>query len=239
MGLTIHYGLESNTRSINKVRELIGRLRSRALDLPFEKVGEIIELRGFQCDFEQCADDDPNRWLLIQAGGYVDEGRYSYGVSPVHLIAFDTWPGKGCEPANFGLCRYPARIGVPDPFNRNRTKVLRTGLAGWRWSSFCKTQYASNPECGGVANFLRCHLLVVAMLDHAKSLGILADVSDEGDYWEERNIEALAKEVGEWNVMIAGIAGAFKDALDNTPFDVASEITSLPNFEHLEAKAGN
>ena len=106
-------------------------------------------------------------------------------------------------------------------------------MEGWRWGSFCKTQYASNPECGGVENFLRCHLLVVRMLDHAKELGILADVSDEGDYWSKRDLPALAKEVGEWNEMIAAGAGKLKDWFGA---EVQTTITRFPNFERLEAQ---
>jgi len=114
-----------------------------------------------------------------------------------------------------------------------RKRRVRTGLTGWCWSSFCKTQYASNPECGGVQNFLRCHLSVIALLDFAKSLGLVEHVSDEGNYWEARDAEALAKEVGSWNEMIAGFAGQLKDALGA---GVVSEIANFPNFEPLEAR---
>ena len=34
-------------------------------------VGEIVEFRGDQCDWKRRADDDPFRWLLIQAGTYI------------------------------------------------------------------------------------------------------------------------------------------------------------------------
>ena len=116
---------------------------------------------------------------------------------------------------------------------RWQTRRIRTRLSGWCWGSFCKTQYASNPECGGVANFLRCHLSVIRMLDHAKELGILRSVSDEGDFWEKRNIEDLSREVGQWNEAIAGWLGQLKDQLGP---DLLAAITKFPNFEHLEAK---
>jgi hypothetical protein len=165
MGLTIHYSLKASTRSPRKARELIARLRGRALDLPFAQVEDIVELSGEACDFDQRDRDDPHRWLLIQAGQYIERpapggGTYSYSVAPKHVIAFETLPGEGCEAANFGLCRYPAYIEVTDPNSPHRTKRLRTGLSGWSWQSFCKTQYASNRDCGGVENFLRCHLAV-------------------------------------------------------------------------------
>jgi len=237
MGLTIHYSLKSSTRSPKKARELVAHLRSRALDLPFAQVEDIVELTGEACDFDQCDRNDPHRWLLIQAGHYIDRpapggGTYSYRVAPKHVIAFETLPGDGCEPANFGLCRYPAQIEVTDPDWPYRERKLRTGLSGWLWGSFCKTQYASNRDCGGVENFLRCHLAVIRVLDHAKLLRILEDVSDEGDFWENRDVCALARQVGQWNEMTASFAGELKDLLGN---QVDSQITKFPDFEHLEA----
>ena len=207
MGLTIHNHLRSSTRSPKKARELVARLRGRALDLPFERVDDIIELSGQACDFNQYNREHPNRWLLIQAG-------------------------QGCEEADFGLCRYPATIAVSDPTHPRVRRKIRTGLGGWTWGSFCKTQYASNPDAGGVNNFLRCHLSVIRMLDHAKELGILQSVSDEGDFWEKRDLESLVREVGEWNEMLAALAGRFKDAVGD---EVLSAIAAFPNFERLEA----
>jgi len=76
--------------------------------------------------------------------------------------------------------------------------------------------------------------MVVKMLDHAKSLGILSSVSDEGEYWERRSLEALAVQVGEWNGMIAKFAGQLKDQLGEDQ-EMVAPITKYPNFEHLEA----
>ncbi len=236
MGLTIHYSLQSRTRSIDKVRKLITELRQRALDLPFTEVSDVIELSGEQCEYDKCSQDDPYRWLLIQAGRYADlkvpDGERSYHVTPNHLIAFETIPGEGCEPANFGLCKYPAFIEVEVP-GTGRRRRIRTKLSGWSWSSFCKTQYASNPECGGTENFLRCHLAVIKMLDHANAIGVLDDVSDEGDFWTNRDMKSLAQEVGQWNVSMAGFVGQMKDIFGD---DFQSPITSFGDFEHLEAK---
>lgn len=171
--------------------------------------------------------DHPQNWLLIQAVHYVFSDKHAYSVTPQRVIAFSTWPGEGCEQANFGLAVYPRLIEVEG-------RSIRTGLGEWFWSSFCKTQYASNPECGGVEHFLRCHLSVVKLLDQAANLGILKEVKDEGDYWQNRDVTALAKAVGDWNSMIAGWAGRLKDAFGDS---VESEIAKYPNFEHLEAKS--
>ena len=236
MGLTIHYQLHSDTQSIRKARDLVTALRSRAMDLPFEQVAELIELAAAECDYEQYEQEHPHRWLLIQAREHVDyplHSGHSYMVTPTHVLAFSAWPGNGCEEANIGLCRFPAAIEIEDPLRHGRRRTIPTRLGGWHWGSFCKTQYASNGECGGVTNFLRCHLSVIRLLDHARELGILQNVSDEGGFWEKRDVAALAREVGEWNTMIAGLAGQLKDLFGE---NLMAPITDFPNYEHLEAK---
>lgn len=239
MGLTIHYRLASAAAGTgvtdkNRARQLVERLRQRACDLPFAEVGPLVELSGDACDEQQHQQDDLHRWLLIQAGRYVEVDGRHYQVAPAQLVAFDTQPGAGCEPANFGLCRYPLSIEIEDPDRPYSKRRLRTKLRGWSWSSFCKTQYASNPQCGGLEHFLRCHLSVIRLLDHARELGLLEDVSDEAGYWEQRDLEALARAVGQWNERIAGIFGKIKDALGE---QVGGEIAKFPDFEQLEARA--
>lgn len=232
MGLTIHYSLKSASRSARQARTLVEQLRQKALDLPLTHVGDIVELSGDECDFQQHHKGDPIRWLLVQSEAHITlaDDLY-YRVPPRHLIAFETFPGNGCEPANFGLCRYPAYFEVEDDFGEPAR--IRTGRSGWSWKSFCKTQYASNPDSGGIENFLRCHLSVIKLLDYAQPLGILDEVRDEGNFWETRDMKSLAEEIGTWNSVIAGFAGQMKDLLGN---GVQAAITKFPNFEHLEAE---
>jgi hypothetical protein len=231
MGLTLHYSLCSATRYNDDARQLVERLRQQAMDLPFRRVGDLIDLSGDACDYERSERDDPHRWLLIQANQPIERNGYVYHVAPTRMFAFTTSPGVGSEPANFGLCRYPRSI-----VGRDGRKV-RTGLpSGWRWSSFCKTQYASNPDLGGMQSFLRCHLSVIRLLDHSRDLNMLHEVSDEGGYWEKRDVKALVEEVSEWNAMIAGFVGHMGDLLGTDRREAVSEITKYPNFEHLEAE---
>jgi hypothetical protein len=228
MGLTIHYSLKA-TGSIEDARRVIERLHKRAGNLPLENVGGILHLSGPDCDYEQTDRADPDRWLLTQAQAIVESDGYTYHVCPTRVIAFSTRPAPGSELANFGLAKYPGTI------SSHEGKAIATGLgSGWSWSSFCKTQYASNPACGGVENFLRAHLSLVALLDYAADLGILDSVSDESGYWENRDEKALVEEIGEWNAMIAGFVGGMKDKFGGE--GVQAEITKYPNFEHLEFK---
>lgn len=228
MGLTIHYSLHSEAQSPQEARCLVEQLRQRALELRMQNVSEIVELAGDDCDFDS-SDDPELSWLLVQAGRFiVREGSY-LSVPPTHVIAFSTLPSEGCEAANFGLCQYPTSIEVDG-------RCLRTVLRGWSWQSFSKTQYTSNSACGGIENFLRCHLAVIGMLDHADKLGFLKEVADEGGFWEKRSVEDLVREVAEWNVGVAGFVGELKDALGD---NIVAEITKFPDYEHLEAKARN
>ena len=179
------------------------------------------------------------RWLLIQAQESVEvvSQRHVIGgqtyrsyqrVQPIRLIAFTAWPGEGCEQSNFGLGKFPAEVETVDG-------ALKTKLSGWRYSSFCKTQYSSDPNCGGVPNFLQCHLTVIAMLDKAKELGCLAEVSDEGGFWQKRDLRALVQEIGSWNEMLAAFGGRLKDLLGDGSLGLESAIAQYPNFEQLEA----
>ena len=106
---------------------------------------------------------------------------------------------------------------------------------GWRlaYSTFCKTQYASDPTCGGVPNFVRCHLCVIHLLDRIAELPtmkvrdrrrgqvrpVLLHAMTRGRKkrvytWHDGkyDVKALVQEVGEWNEMIATMFGAMKDA---------------------------
>jgi hypothetical protein len=111
---------------------------------------------------------------------------------------------------------------------------LTTGLHGWQWHSSCKTQFASNPNAGGVENFVRCHLAVIRLLDAAKAIGILEEVKDGGGFWENRDVKALVQNVGHWNKAVAAMIGQFKDHLGRQFVD--APIAEFPNFEHLEAE---
>jgi hypothetical protein len=308
MGLTIHYTLKSKHQDATQAEQAVTKMRQLALDLPFETVGDIVNLSGDQCDpdtrrREGVEKDESLSWLLIQSGQSIVcpwNKHHSRSITATHIIAFDTWPGPGCEAANFGLCLYPAEIEWEykveddqhfeikdkdgwyrfswDKWDRHcrRHKQTRspaaytemrrvpTKLTGWRWRSFCKTQYASDPKCGGIPNFLRCHISVITLLDRiAKLPGLNVSVDDEGKYgpslysddWQEAhaagrkptyrrhkgqyNPASLAQEVGEWNEMIAGMSGALSDAMAKSGVELESPIKDFSDFEHLEFKGRN
>jgi hypothetical protein len=157
MGLTIHYVLKSN-EDAEQAEQTVHNMRQLALDLPFEEVGEIVELQGEECNTEARRaelknGDEKNEslfWLMIQAGQYIQcpwNKHISRKINPTRIIAFDTFPGPGSEPANFGLCLYPAEIEweyTPEDDQRFRGP----STDGWdrfswdKWDRHCKRTYA-------------------------------------------------------------------------------------------------
>ena len=76
-------------------------------------------------------------------------------------------------------------------------------------------------------NFLQAHVGIIQLLDYAKELGILQNVKDESGYWDHRDVEALVKTVGEWNVMIAASYGQFRDAVEAAGAE-QSQMSTFP-----------
>ena len=212
MGLTIHWTFKG-PKTKTEAKAIIEKMRQRAMDLPFASVGEIAQFKGENAQFDR---DDPERALPVAENpgprDRLEQGRQVGWDCPAkEIIGFQILVAPGSEPMEVFLATYPRTITVKD--ERGRQKRLRTNRHDWSGEAFCKTQYASNSKCGGVANFLRAHLSVVRMLDHAKELGMVVDVSDEGEFWEKRDVRALAEEVGSWNAMIGAFVGAMDDAV--------------------------
>ncbi len=227
MGLTINYTLSINSATIEEVRAKIITLRNIALKFPLVEVGGLVELAGQDCIFKSGEKDDPHHYLKLKTlkfegltkEEYHDQNNY-YGVNPKYLIVFDTLPGQGSESAIFGLATYQ------EIKERN----------DWSLSSFCKTQYASNPEYGGLENFIRCHKFIVEMLDEIQKLGISCKVDDEGEYWSGRNLDNLMSNLRQYNFFVAALAGTFKNQSNEQVNIVQAPVLDYPNFEYLEAE---
>ena len=232
MGLTIHWSFKG-PKTKAEAKTVIEKLRQRAMDLPFESVGEILHLRGKDANFENDPDSE-YRWLKIQARETIwsKDGRTGWDVRPSEILGFQILVAPGSEPMEIFLATYPKTILIQGERTRKQ-KRLRTNRSGWSGGGFTKTQYASRSDCGGIPNFLRAHLSVCRMLDRAKELGILESVSDEGEFFEKRDIPALVNEVGSWNSFIAASVGAM-DELVGTP--CIAPIKDYSDFEQLEAK---
>ena len=243
MGLTIHYRL-GRTDPTADVRPVIEALRERALDLPFASVSDIIERTGDECDYRKVPRDDPFGWLLVQSEHHYkyvlqhslfkdDTKELTSMVPATRMVAFSIEVGDGCEDMNIGLCQYPEHtlVGewgdIPSLWGYKGKAVKFP--KGWNWASFCKTQYASRADHGGMQNFLRCHLSVIRLLDHAKKLKVLRSVMDEGEFWETRNLDTLLKNLDDYNCYIA----AFAAGLNKLFPGIEGQLDKEPNLENL------
>jgi hypothetical protein len=137
--------------------------------------------------------------------------------SCLQLIGFRMVAGDGCGSCTFGLATHAA-----DPRR-------------WAWYDYCKTQYASNPDYGGLENFLRCHLSIIKIMEGCQQLGLLKNAHDPSGYWENHDLEALVNSLRQHNIFTAAMIGSVKDLLDPLGYTALAPILERPDFEHLEA----
>lgn len=220
MGLTIHYAINANTRGARAARHLVNQWHDAAGRLPFTRIDDVrvwtseTSAQTDRMSAPYWGSQDVPSWVSQDARQMVHTRLAYMTVMPIHVVGFKTWPGAGCEPAAFGLALYPPQIAI----GPNGTGIVPTQLDGWQWRSFCKTQYASDPGAGVVANFLRCHLVVIRLLDEIARLGgVGVTVNDESGYWTHRDVRRLAEEVGEWNEAVGAVVRRIRDGRNSTP----------------------
>jgi hypothetical protein len=242
MGITLYYEFHSDYYSQTEASDALKLLREHAVSSSFLKVTELEVWDGERVsELKRDASDTQQQGaavLLSQASAYVCSKEFvcEFGedcmqrVEPDEFVRFTLYPGEGCETAAIGLSRFPSTFIYEG-------REWPTGLSTWHWHSFCKTQFAANPKCGGIDHFLKCHLGLISFFDYADELGILRRVGDDSGYWESRDESRLRESVEEMNQMIAAIAGSFRDATPEPESkQVQSPIFDFPNFEHLEAE---
>jgi hypothetical protein len=238
MGLHLCYelSLAADVPEVDVAR-LISALRERALALPFERVSESVRLtertlagplplRGIAYDR---LEDVAHVSAVFTCGGLyrrrlgvLDEGYARVDVPPglpTVARAFAVAPGRGCEPAAFGVAQL-AGGHEPSP---------------WWWHRCCKTQYAS---VLGDHHLMRCHGSLVELLDAASVLGFDVQVRDETGYWASRDPRQLTEAVAEMNRVVARLAGKLTDAMRDAGGDgglVKGAIFEHPDFERLES----
>lgn len=76
----------------------------------------------------------------------------------------------------------------------------------WYGRGFTKTQYAEN--------FYRALLLVVSMLDLCDEVGILKSVSDEGNYWDTRDLQVLGTEFDGYRSIVENLGKQLERAAE-------------------------
>lgn len=210
MGLHLCYELRlPDHLSPDDVDNVLGAMHAHALTLPFDQVGpptRMLQSTGARSWVQL--------WASIIAKPHEEDVPPMVGEADT-ARAFLVNAGSGCETAIFGF-------------------LLRGDEAGstreWFWHACCKTQYASTVSD---AHLIKCHTSLVALLDHAVTVGVDVVVRDETHYWETRDEKRLLAEVGEMNRIVARLAGRFADILGDE-HHLEAPIFEHPRFEHLE-----
>lgn len=198
MGLTIHWSLRAPEGwGETEIKDALSKLRDFALTLPLKEVSDVLYFAGDDANYSKGPKDDPHKWLKSQAQNYDEK------AMPTKFYALSTWPGEGCEGANFGLGFY-------------------ADSNSWTWSSFCKTQYSED--------FAGCHLAVITLLDFCKKLGFLERVSDEGDYWETRDLKKLAGNINQSTDMLKALSGVLKGVAGSVGLKTVAPIDDSENY---------
>ena len=184
------------------------------------ELGPLIELQG---EGICCTDADDPLFCVKQGAMSVEDYDALFRnrkaiPSCRQLVGFSVFPGEGCHHCSFGLA------------------IHAETSQQWQWYDFCKTQYASSPENGGIAHFIRCHQRVLALLDLCEELGILGSVCDPSSYRDHRNPEQLVSCVSEANMFTAAAIGSLKDAFETHRYSAEAPILERADFEYLEAQ---
>jgi hypothetical protein len=210
MGLHLNYELRlPGSCTPQEVTATLANLHAFAASATFDQVSE---LHGGPTD-------GLRRLAKIHADAFRDETPDL--ITDLDSVqGFSVLPGKGCESAVLGFVRRSDRPG----HSRD-----------WFWHWSCKTQYAS---VFGERHLVACHTGLVALLDHAASIGVHVVVRDETHYWETRDEGRLIAEVDAMNRIVAGIAGRLSDM--NPPgVEVRAPIFRHDRFERLEMDDDN
>jgi hypothetical protein len=250
MGLSIYY--EWKTKSdVRSARRMIAKFRELALKLPFDDVSEIYEQDPPDGKSAFQLYDDPFR----QGSLYLSRTRRDGNEELVHVPAMHAvYFGvnvRGAETAVIGLASHPpVVVHREDVIKRNKDGSERERRLGcgdpiefptrrrgyYSWHSFCKTQYAGNPNLGGEANFLKAHLSLIELLDQIGKAGVKVRINDDTRYAKHRDVNRLLRSLREWDAVIAKFVGQFSDVLGADLGTIVAPIKERPDFEHLEAK---
>lgn len=219
MGLTIHYTV-TYRGPVGDLAEKLASIRQACLDLPFAEVGgdlEIIDVTqdhldvyGWLQKMTMYPNNSPENLAMrnrilglvgVDIGVMIDV-EFHNKAKPATFVRLSLWPGEGCEACDLLFLQ------------KSRSRFVCRG--------FCKTQYAEQ--------FIQCHLLVIRLMDMLKESGFDVQVSDEGDYWQTRDLNVLAKNINDSTAMISSMAEALRQMTAATGVTIVAPIDHSKNI---------
>ncbi len=225
MGLTIRHTISFKGTADELHKKLLA-VRNKCRDLPFEEVGEVEHILYSKEDMEFFRQEQDKYWYPDNSEENLakrDKALSDRGLDIHTMIGIDVnyggrarkhefmklfiWAGEGCESTDI-------------EFFKKRVY--------WRCQGFTKTQYSTS--------FVKCHLLVINLFDIMKQEGFVVEIYDEGDYWETRSLEALAKSINEFTAVLQAIGGGLKAATEGTDITFDSAIDKCANIVKINKK---
>ena len=116
--------------------------------------------------------------------------------------------GAGCEPMNIALTRLK-------------------GESIFKGKAFCKDQYAKD--------FIKCHLLIISILDICKDEGILKSVEDEGGYWDSRDLSVLAENINASTMVLEQFSKMLKQ-MAPPGVEIVSAVDKSKNYVCIDKR---
>ena len=203
MGLTVHFKFE-HAGSEKEVKGKLEEIREKVEKLPVQGIGPLVKL-----DWKKGnkSEDEQLGWMKIQYARNIrrDDGSWM-DVYPEIGYGFTIDIGKGCEPMNIALTRVK-------------------GEKVFKGRAFSKDQYAED--------FIKCHLLIISVLDICKEEGILKKVEDEGGYWESRDISLLAENINASTAVLEHFSKLLKK-MAPPGVEIVSEIDKSKNYVNIK-----
>jgi len=253
MGLTIHHFLEFRGTKTKLLKKLEG-LRQQYMDMPVQRVGEIVEVKRTSLEFGygkyKGERYESNALGFAMAWSHFDESNAEKEFGEIVLRIGGTMNQHKLSPAEkrryIRVCKEANQICA-----RRRDRITKSGngfvmrvavgegcedftlMFGrlgngrlWRGRGFTKTQYA--------VHFVDAHLAVIRMLDVCKEAGILKDVHDEGEFWESRDLEVLARNINLSTATIQAVGNALKGPAKSAGFKMRSALDKSANYMRVQ-----
>lgn len=238
MGLTIHYSIEieaSKSELLDKLR-LFSKAVNERLEHPETPVdqplvygaGELEDASGYGLGPDGDSREELREYYrkascttLTNIDGityhHPETGEEKDPETYDGMLQMRSHPGSDAVESTWEAVVLPVYVMQGcEPFTL--TLGREEGTETWKCKGFTKTQYAQD--------FVTAHLSVVTMLDMLKELGFDVEVSDEGNYYETRDLSQLTEEFEEYNKLVADV-GAMLQGMAEEHDDVEVEGSAL------------
>lgn len=189
MDITVRWELQFRAKHKDDVSAAFEKVRNKAMDLPFEGVGTVVEIppEMWENDYKDLSDGFS--WA-IHAPGCCEEDQVRIMAKPMHTFSLMIQPGDCCGEMLLVLT-LPNFTSVRDELSEKGVEVSlielnESNIGGWSSHGFCKTVFATDS--------VRCHKNVCELLRFMEeSTDVRVGVSDDADYYGKWDLDNLVE----------------------------------------------